>query len=79
MTFESGKKIRLGMDEKKVMDILGDHFVRAIKSNSIILKYHLNNYSESKFLQRFNLPEYYGEYEFQNSRRIRFAFGFPYP
>jgi hypothetical protein len=77
--FISGKGIRLGLKKKQVTDILGSSFIETKSGNITTLKYKLDDFSQSEFLQSYNMPIYYGEYKFEDDKLIEFAFGFQYP
>lgn len=79
-SFKTNSDIKLGLSKANVISILGDCF-KTISSNKTkeIIKYHIDDYEHSSFLQRYNYPSYYAEYEFQNDKLVRFRFGFEYP
>lgn len=78
--FISGYGIRLGMTKKDVISILGNCFKASTSvTGTEILEYHLDNFNESDFLQRFNMPSYHAKYEFSKGKLIHFRFGFEYP
>jgi len=78
-SFRTGKNISLGFSKGRVVSILGEGFQEELKGNVKILKYVINNYENSPFLKYYNMPFYYGEYEFKNNKLMKFSFGFEYP
>jgi len=79
VSFKTGKNISLGLSREKVVSILGDGFQEKSKENLIILKYVIDNFNSSPFLKFYNMPIYYGEYQFKNNMLTKFSFGFEYP
>ena len=79
-SFVTNSGIKLGLSKEKVIIILGNCFktVRTDKTKEII-KYHVDDLTQSNFLQRYRYPSYYAEYEFQNDKLARLRFGFEYP
>jgi len=78
-SFKTGKNISLGLNKGKVVSILGYGFQEKVKGNMKILKYVIDNFESSSFLKYYNMPIYYGEYEFKNNKLMKFSFGFEYP
>jgi len=78
-SFETFKGIKLGMGLNDVIKIFGTDCIKNIENDEIILNYGINGFRESKFLQFFNLPQYYGTYKFKKNMLIEFKFGFIYP
>lgn len=77
--FVSSKGIKLGLSKKQVVFIFGNCFMTIKKDKySETIKYHIDDFNNSKFLQRFKYPSYYAEYEFQADKLVRFRFGFEY-
>jgi len=77
--FETGKGIRLGMNENELIEILGSPIRTDREKGKVILKYSIDNFESSKFLQHYNLPEYFGIYTFTENKLIKLWFGFSYP
>jgi len=77
--FKTESGIRLGIPLTRLKAIKGEP--DSIEENNAItiLHYQINNYKNSRFLQRYNMPEYYSDYKFKNDKLIEFKFGFVYP
>lgn len=75
--FVTNSGIKLGLTKGEIISILGKCF-KTIKTNgnTEIIKYHIDDLPHSKFLQRYNYPSYYAEYEFRSDKLIRYRFGF---
>lgn len=75
-SFRTAKGIHLGMSKREVMAVLGKP-----KGNSraATLEYRLDDIASTPFLQRYNMPIYYGRYRFKGNRLVEYAFGFEYP
>ena len=78
-SFVTGKQIQIGITKKQLIDILGDKFESEVKDGILAIKYKINNFEKSEFLQKYNMPSYYGEYRFINDNLIEYSFGFEYP
>lgn len=78
-TFVSGNGIELGMNRESVGEILGNCYEVDTVNRNEILKYTVDDYSNSGLLKRYNMPVYYAHYEFKEDKLIRFRFGFEYP
>ncbi|MCX6256398.1 MAG: hypothetical protein NTW49_00620 [Bacteroidia bacterium] len=46
---------------------------------STTLFYQINDFDNSKFLQKYDYPGYYARYKFINNKLVYFKFGFEYP
>ncbi|HRZ43160.1 MAG TPA: hypothetical protein P5228_10710 [Bacteroidales bacterium] len=78
--FQTNNGITLGLSKSEVISILGDCFKKVSNSKTKeIIKYRIDDFEHSTFLQRFNYPSYYAEYEFRNDKLVRYRFGFEYP
>ena len=79
-SFTTGKEVKLGMSKEKVVAIFGKCYNATNTNNNLeLIKYHIDDLNNSKFLERFNYPSYYAEYEFKADKLVRFRFGFEYP
>ena len=79
VSFRTGKNILLGISKEKVVSILGDGFQEKSEGKVNIVKYVIDNFNNSSFLKFYNMPIYYGEYQFRNNKLMKFSFGFEYP
>jgi hypothetical protein len=78
--FRSGSGITLGMTEHEVVAVLGECFRSGEAANGHrLLRYHITDYKESTFLQRYRYPSYYATLEFADDQLIEYRFGFGYP
>lgn len=73
---ESG--IRLGMTMKEFRSIKGEPDSLR-NGETTILQYRIDDLKNSTFLERYNMPVYYADFEFKNGYLIEFKFGFEYP
>jgi hypothetical protein len=80
-SFASGKGIRLGISQLKLEKILGQPLRRSRKNDRFILEYRIEDLpgKPSSFLSYYNMPIYYGLYEFVSNKLVSFQFGFEYP
>lgn len=79
--FRTNSGIELGMSEKDITTKIGDCY-KAKKNThgNKVVRYEItNNKHDEEFLTRYNMPEYYAEYEFKNDKLVKFRFGFEYP
>ncbi len=77
--FITGKSIELGITKEDLVEILGSKNKTESKNENMeIVKYLISDFKNSDFLQKYNNPEYIGEYKFVNNILIEFAFGFIY-
>ncbi|MDP4220714.1 MAG: hypothetical protein Q8896_09770 [Bacteroidota bacterium] len=77
--FSTNNSIELGRSDSSVIEKLGTCFTRSMRKGVEVIRYEINDVEHSGFLQRYNMPLYYGEYFFKNHVLIRFRFGFEYP
>lgn len=77
--FITNSDIRLGLLFADVTAMKGPCYKTEANQDITIIKYHLDDFLNSSFLQRFNMPSYYAEYEFEEDLLVRFRFGFEYP
>lgn len=81
-TFESEKGIKLGVTKEFLKNKLGNCNKEILHSDNYIeLLYRIEqpNDSETKILEKHNIPVYYATYKFLNNKLIEFEFGFEYP
>ncbi len=75
---ESG--IKIGLTKSELLAIKGTPFQIKTEQGNEILCYKINSFdSDTKILSKYNMPEYYADYTFKQSRLIKFEFGFTYP
>lgn len=77
--FATGKGIRLGISKKDLIKILGPGFTEKKEGKQIIIHYKIDNFDQSDFLKKYNMPVYYGSYHFVKDKLVKFEFGFEYP
>lgn len=70
---ESGLKLGLSLDE--LIKIKGNTYYK--EGNKII--YRIDDYPNSNFLKRYNMPTYFLECTLQNGKVNKIKFGFDYP
>jgi len=73
--FESSRGISLGLTKAEVRRILG----APTSETPVSLKYVLDKTNAKEWLAEYNLPRYYGTYEFTADKLTKFSFGFEYP
>lgn len=79
-SFMTGKEVKPGMSKENIIAIFGKCYKATATNNNLeLIKYHIDDLSNSKFLERFNYSSYYAEYEFKAGKLVRFRFGFEYP
>ena len=74
---ESG--IELGIDKKTLISLKGKPTSITQFISSEIYEYVIDNYDSSCFLEKYKMPIYRAKYFFENSKLVRFEFGFDYP
>jgi hypothetical protein len=60
----------------------GNQFLKTSINARTILTYKIDEnkkHGKPGILMRYNMPEYQAEYQFKNSRLVKFMFGFPAP
>lgn len=77
--FETESNICLGLDLKKIIEVKGSNYSKIEKENSIIITYRDDDYDNSSFLKRYNMPSYYMEYTIKQDKVVKIKFGFDYP
>jgi len=81
-TFKTEKGIKLGMNKKQIIEMLGNCYVANDSSKGYIeLYYRLEtpNDSKTKILESNNMPIYYASYKLWKDKLEKFEFGFEYP
>ena len=73
---ESGIKLGITKNELKLIKGKPDSIT---KKKRIVYHYRIDDYEHSEFLQKYNMPIYYADYEFGKGKLIEFRFGFEYP
>jgi len=80
--FQTEKGIKLGVSLQEITKRLGKCY-KILNSTDSLLKiiYKIETPQKTKddFLNRYNMPVYYAEYDFINNKLNRFEFGFEYP
>lgn len=75
--FITENKIKLGISIGNFKSIKGAP--DSISNNGNTFHYRIDNFDNSKFLKRYNMQSYYGNYKFDNGYLTEFSFGFEYP
>ena len=81
-TFKTEKGIKLGMNKKEILGLLGNCYAPIDSTKNYIEIYYRiisPNDSKSKILESNNMPIYYASYKFWNDTLKEFEFGFEYP
>ena len=74
-SFQTLRGIKLGMTRQEVEKILGSPDSETRET----VRYLLDETNAKNWLARFNMPVYYGSYEFADGKLVTFSFGFEYP
>ncbi len=74
-SFELESGLKLGLSVEELIKIKGNDFV---KENGRII-YRLDDYKNSSFLKKYNMPVYFLECSLENNRIVKIKFGFEYP
>ncbi|KUG23983.1 hypothetical protein ASZ90_006216 [hydrocarbon metagenome] len=77
--FVTGKGIQLGISKDDLIKILGHSFIETKQDGMLTIKYKIDNFDQSNFLKKYNLPVYFGHYHFLKGKLAKFEFGFEYP
>ena len=80
--FKTEKEIKLGLTKQQIIEKLGKCYVTKDSTNeSIELFYRIElpNDSQTKLLERNNMPIYYASYKFRKDKLYNIEFGFEYP
>lgn len=76
--FKTESNIKLGISINDLKKIKGEpHSIS--NGNKIIFHYRIDDFKNSAFLKKYNMPVYYANYKFDNGYLIEFMFGFEYP
>jgi hypothetical protein len=76
--FMTESKIKLGITIDNFKAIKGEP--DSISNNEkTTFHYKIDDFENSKFLRKYNMPSYYGTYKFDNGYLTEFSFGFEYP
>jgi hypothetical protein len=76
--FITESKIKLGISIDNFKAIKGEP--DSISNNGkTTFHYRIADIEHSKFLRKYNMPSYYGDYKFDNGYLTEFSFGFEYP
>ncbi|MNR32107.1 hypothetical protein D3C85_1496660 [compost metagenome] len=78
-TFETESKLRLGISLEKLIEIKGDGYITKKENDQIIVTYRIDNYDQSLFLKRYNMPGYFMDFTMKDGNVIKILFGFDYP
>ena len=73
---ESGIKLDMTMGEFRSIKGEPDSIT---KGETTIFHYKIEDFKNSEFLKKYNMPIYYADYNFSNGYLIEFKFGFEYP
>ncbi len=77
---KTGRGIRLGLSRGQVVARLGSCFTEtATASGRTGLHYRFDYAQGGSFLQRYNMPAYRADYDFENGRLVHFRFGLEQP
>ncbi|WP_282589338.1 hypothetical protein [Lichenifustis flavocetrariae] len=77
---KTGSGIRLGLRMGEIVARLGVCFTETTTaSKRRILHYGVETAQGASFLQRYNMPAYKADYEFENGRLVHFRFGLEQP
>ena len=74
-SFKTESGLKLGMSFEELIKIKGKDYTK--KENNII--YQINDYSNSIFLRKYNMPSYFLECTMKDDKIIKIKLGFDYP
>lgn len=77
--FITESNIKLGISMGDLRALKGEPDSISKTTDQINFHYILDDFKNSVFLQRYNLPVYYANYTFEDGYLIGFKFGFEYP
>jgi len=77
--FITESKIKLHIGKDDFIKIKGENYRLEKNGDTEVLKYVINNFESSVFLQRYNYPVYYANYSFKKGHLTKADFGFEYP
>ena len=73
--FETESGLKLGMTFEELIEIKGKGYIK--KEGNVI--YQINDYSNSSFLKKYNMPAYFLECTIKEDKVIKIKLGFDYP
>ena len=76
--FKTESGIKLGMTSGEIRSIKGEPKI-VTKNGTTVFHYKIDDFKNSEFLKKYNMPIYYANYVFNNGYLIEFSFGFEYP
>ncbi|QCE42084.1 hypothetical protein [Psychroserpens sp. NJDZ02] len=76
--FKTESGIKLGMTSGEVRSIKGEPKI-ITENGTTMFHYKIDDFQNSEFLKKYNMPIYYANYVFKNGYLIEFSFGFEYP
>jgi len=76
--FKTENGIKLGMTMGDLRSIKGEPN-NITKNGATVFHYKIDDFKNSEFLKKYNMPIYYADYEFENGYLNEFRFGFEYP
>lgn len=77
--FKTESNLTLGISLEELVKIKGDGYTTKKEKNVSILTYRIDNYNESLFLKRYDMPGYFMEFTLKNNKVTKILFGFDYP
>lgn len=77
--FETESKLTLGISLEKLIELKGDGYVTKKDKDKLIVTYRIDNYDNSAFLKRYNMPGYFMEFTLKDNIATKILFGFDYP
>ena len=79
LSFVTENKISLGLTKKEVIAIKGNKYTEITNGKVKIIRYVLDNFDNSTFLKRYNMPVYIVEYWIKKGLLVKYRFGFEHP
>ena len=67
------------MNFDDIINIKGVNYVTEVNNNITIITYKNEDYNESSFLKRYNMPSYFMEFTLRDNKLIRIKYGFDQP
>lgn len=77
-TFETESGIHLGQSFRDLIQLKGDKYQISVQTDTVVT-YRINDYKNSQFLKKYNMPGYFLEFRIKNAKICNFKFGFDYP
>jgi hypothetical protein len=81
-SFKTEKGIKLGMNKKQIIEKLGNCYAPIDSTDGYIeIYYRIESPkdTDSKLLEKNNMPMYYASYKLWNDKLVQYEFGFEYP